>query len=63
MSVKMDGEVYSCPVEIIWTPAELQNETKRKCEECGKICNEIFLRVFGMNSIQNYCSQECYESA
>lgn len=61
MSVKMDGDVYACPVEMIWTPEELDNEAKRKCEACGKICMEVFMRVFSLHEVKNYCTSECYD--
>jgi len=63
MTVKMDGEIYSCPSECIWTPQELEDDSKRKCEACGKVCMEIFIRVFSLTEIKNYCTPECYEDS
>ena len=62
MSVKMDGPIDAFPAEMMWTPAELQSEELRKCTACTKVCNEVFLRVIGMNSVRNYCSKICYDN-
>lgn len=63
MSVEVDGKIYPFPIERIWTPNELADDERRKCEVCRKVCYEIFLRVFRLSNVKNYCTKKCYEDS
>jgi hypothetical protein len=59
--VKDDGQIYCCRAELMWTKEEVDDEEKRKCRACQKICQVVFIRVFNTNTVHNFCSKVCYD--
>jgi hypothetical protein len=59
--VKMFGDIYSCPIEILWTPEEREDAQRRLCATCKKICDVFVMRVFTEDNVFNYCSDQCFE--
>jgi len=57
------NNVYSCPPELIWSPTEMQNEKKRHCSQCNKVCNDVFARTIRpKKETLNFCSKQCWDA-
>lgn len=63
MSSPTESLPFSCPIEMLFTPQEM--ERPPKCNSCRQRTHQVFARTYSNGALrpENYCSRACWEKS